>query len=116
MPIYSPPIDRLFQALGDPTRLAVVERLARGPASVSELAAPAGMALPSFLQHLKVLETAGLIRSEKIGRTRTCRLEPAVLKAAQGWIETQRAAWTLRLDALEDFIAEQTDAQNESQS
>lgn len=107
---YSIPVDRLFHALGDPTRLAIVERLAKGPATVSELASPAAMALPSFLKHLKVLDDAGLVRSEKAGRVRTCRLERAALSAAERWVEVQRQAWNHRLDALEGFIAAQAGA------
>jgi len=106
MTSYLPAVDRLFQALGDPTRLGIVERLSHGPASVSELARPADMALPSFLQHLKVLEACGLVTSEKSGRVRTCRLERGALSAAERWIEAQRTAWNHRLDALEEFVVE----------
>ena len=91
-------IDRSFSALTDPTRRAVIERLVRGPASVTELAEPHDMALPTFMRHLGVLETCGLIRSVKKGRVRTCHIEPAPLLQIQGWLEWQRRAWEARLD------------------
>jgi DNA-binding transcriptional ArsR family regulator len=100
------PIDLAFQALGDPTRRAVVERLARGPASVSELAAPLAMTLPSVMQHLAVLEAGGLIRSEKVGRVRTCRIEPQALQAAERWIHERRQMWERSFDALADYLDE----------
>jgi DNA-binding transcriptional ArsR family regulator len=96
--------DRLFHALGDPTRLAVVERLAAGPASVSALAAPFPMALPSFLQHLRVLEASGWIRTEKVGRVRTCSLDPEAFAQADGWLARRRAAWERRLDQLDETL------------
>ena len=99
------PLDRLFHSLADPTRRAVIERLARGPASVSELA-PATMSLPSFVQHLKVLEEAGLIRSTKSGRVRTCEIEPQALEALEGWIAEQRRYWEARFDRLEAYLKE----------
>src|SRR5258706_1200073 len=85
-------LDRMFQALADPSRRAMVERLSRGPASVSELARPLAMSLPAVVQHLQVLEASGLGRSQKTGRVRTCRIEPAALKAAERWIAKRRAA------------------------
>ncbi|HEY6254847.1 MAG TPA: metalloregulator ArsR/SmtB family transcription factor [Xanthobacteraceae bacterium] len=97
---------RLFHAMGDKTRLGIVARLARGPATVTDLSRGASMALPSFLQHLNLLEECSLIRSEKVGRVRVCRLEPRALSAAERWIESQRSAWANRLDALEDYLAE----------
>jgi DNA-binding transcriptional ArsR family regulator len=97
-------LDRLFQALADPTRRAVVERLGRGPAATSELARPFAMALPSFLQHLDVLETAGLVTSSKEGRVRTYRLTPAPLHAAEDWMSSQRQLWETRLDQLDDLV------------
>jgi DNA-binding transcriptional ArsR family regulator len=100
----SPNLDRMFHALADPTRRAVVEQLSRGPASVSELARPLAMSLPSVLQHLQVLEESGLIRSEKVGRVRTCRIEPAGLTAAEAWIARQRAVWEGRLDRLDAYL------------
>ncbi|MCF2869667.1 metalloregulator ArsR/SmtB family transcription factor [Octadecabacter sp. G9-8] len=93
-------IDAAFAALSDPTRRAVVERLARGPASVSDLAAPHNIALPTFMRHLKVLENSGLVRSAKKGRVRTCHIEPAPLMELQGWLEWQRRVWDNRLDQL----------------
>ena len=98
------PIDLAFQALGDPTRRAVVERLARGPASVSELAAPLSMSLPSVMQHLAVLEAGGLIRSEKIGRVRTCHIQPRALQAAERWINERRQMWERNFDRLADYL------------
>lgn len=83
----------------------MVERLSRGPASVSELAKPLAMSLPAVVQHLQVLETSGLIRSEKIGRVRTCRIEPKALQMAERWINERRATWERRLDRLGDFLA-----------
>jgi DNA-binding transcriptional ArsR family regulator len=99
-------LDHLFQALADPTRRIMVERLCRGPASVSELAAPFSMSLPAVVQHLQVLESSGLVRSEKVGRVRTCRIEPAALRSAEGWIQQRRTMWERRLDRLGDFLAE----------
>ncbi|MEO9189476.1 MAG: metalloregulator ArsR/SmtB family transcription factor [Acetobacteraceae bacterium] len=98
------PLDLAFQALADPTRRAVVERLARGPASVSELARPLAMSLPAVMQHLAVLENSGLIRSEKIGRVRTCRVEPQALSLAEQWINARRAEWERRLDRLGAYL------------
>lgn len=106
MPNQSPPLDRVFQALADPTRRAVVERLVRGPAAVSELARPFGMALPSFTQHLGVLEGSGLVKSRKEGRVRTYELVPRRLKAAESWMTKQRALWERRLDQLDSYLEE----------
>jgi|SRR6266496_5105378 len=99
-------LDLVFRALGDRTRRALVERLVRGPASVSELAAPLTMSLAAVVQHLQVLEAAGIIRSEKVGRVRTCRIEPDVLRAGEGWLGRQRTTWESNLDRLGDFLAE----------
>lgn len=98
-------LDRVFHALADPTRRAIVARLSRGPASVSELARPFAMAMPTLLQHLKVLEDSRLIRSEKVGRVRTCEIEPAALGRAESWIAEQRAVWEGRLDRMEAYVA-----------
>ena len=97
-------LSRVFQALTDPTRRAVLEQLTRGPASVSTLAQPFRMALPSFMQHLDVLEDCGLVRSKKQGRVRTYALAPQPLKAAEHWLSVQRSVWERRLDALDDFL------------
>jgi DNA-binding transcriptional ArsR family regulator len=93
-------LDRVFQALADPSRRAIVEHLVRGPASVSQLAAPLPMSLPAAVQHLGVLEAAGLILTEKAGRVRTCRLEPTALRGAEAWLELQQTEWERRLDRL----------------
>lgn len=98
------PLDQLFQALADPTRRAVVERLGRGPRSVSDLAGRFDMALPSFLQHLRVLEASGLVRSTKSGRVRTCELAPDALERARTWMTRQLALWERRLDQLDDTL------------
>jgi DNA-binding transcriptional ArsR family regulator len=99
-------VDRVFQALADPSRRLMVERLSRGPASVSELARPLPMSLPAVVQHLQVLETSGLVRSEKIGRVRTCRIEPAALRPVEQWINARRSNWERRLDRLGDYLGE----------
>ena len=106
MPNSSPRLDRVFQALADPTRRAVIERLGRGPAAMSELAEPFSMALPSFAQHLDVLEGCGLVRSRKKGRVRTYRLAPQPLQAAEHWMAKQRALWERRLDQLDTYLLE----------
>ena len=102
-------VDLLFQALADPSRRAMVERLTRGPASVSELARPLAMSMPAVVQHLHVLERSGLVRSEKVGRVRTCTVEPAALRTAEGWIAERRTAWEQRLDRLGEYLAEHPD-------
>ncbi|HEU4996012.1 MAG TPA: metalloregulator ArsR/SmtB family transcription factor [Gemmatimonadaceae bacterium] len=98
-------LDLMFAALADPTRRVMVERLSRGPASVSELARPLAMSLPAVVQHLQVLEESGLVRSKKAGRVRTCRLAPAALKTAEEWIAMRRDTWQRRLDRLGDYLA-----------
>jgi DNA-binding transcriptional ArsR family regulator len=103
----NPTLDRVFHALADPTRRSIVERLSRGSAPVSELAVPLPMSLPGVLQHLQVLEESGLVRSEKIGRVRTCRIEIAALQPAERWIEQRRAEWVRRLDRLGEYLAEE---------
>ena len=107
MPNQSRSLDQVFHALADPTRRGMVERLVRGPASVSELSRPLAMSLPAVLQHLQVLEASGLVRSEKAGRVRTCRIEPDALRAAETWVTGQRTAWETRLDRLGDYLAGQ---------
>jgi DNA-binding transcriptional ArsR family regulator len=99
-------LDLAFQALADPSRRAMVDRLAKGPASVSELAKPLAMSLPAVMQHLQVLEASGLVVSEKIGRVRTCRIEPKALSQAEQWIAERRALWERRLDRLGQFLDE----------
>ena len=106
MPNHYPRLDDVFQALADPTRRAVVERLARGPAATLELARPFAMALPSFTQHLGVLERSGLVRSRKEGRVRTWELAPARLAPAERWLAARRARWERRLDQLDDYLLE----------
>jgi len=96
----------MFQALSDPTRRVMVERLCRGPASVSELAKPFAMSLPAVVQHLAVLEASGLVRSEKVGRVRTCRVDPKALSMAERWIDDRRATWERALDRLGAHLAE----------
>jgi DNA-binding transcriptional ArsR family regulator len=103
---YAAPVDEVFRALGDPTRREMVERLGLGPASVSQLAQPLAMSLSAVVQHLAILEGCGLVRSEKVGRVRTCRLEPVALSSAEAWFSGQRAAWERRLDRLGDFLLE----------
>ena len=102
-------LDSTYQALADPTRRAIVERLTRGPASVSELARPLPMSLPAVVQHLAVLQASGLVRSEKVGRVRTCRIEPLALGNAEQWIADRRAEWESRLDRLGDYLNAQGD-------
>ena len=96
--------DRLFHTLADPTRRAILERLGRGPAPVSELARPLPMSLPSAMQHLGVLEAAGLVRTEKVGWVRTCALEPKALGQAEQWINARRLEWEHRLDRLGEYL------------
>lgn len=106
MPNNAAELDGVFHALAVPTRRRMVERLVRGPASVSDLARPFELSLPAAMQHLQVLETAGLVRSEKVGRTRTCRLETAVLRRVDDWVTEQRTTWERRLDGLDVYLAE----------
>jgi DNA-binding transcriptional ArsR family regulator len=103
------PLDLMFQALGDPTRRAMVERLSRGAASVSELAQPLDMTLSAVVQHLAILEGSGLVKSEKVGRVRTCRIEPDALQAVERWVNERRIGWERRLDRLGDYLAQGED-------
>lgn len=98
------PIDSVFRALSDPTRRHVLERLSRSPASVSQLAAPFDMALPSFVQHMGILEESGLVRSRKTGRVRTYQLAPRRMQLAENWLTQQRNLWNRRLDQLDDYL------------
>lgn len=102
-------LDLMFKALADPSRRLMVERLSRGPASVSELAGPLAMSLPAVVQHLQVLEESGLVKSEKVGRVRTCRIEPEALSLAEQWIAERRLSWERRLDRLGDILAENSE-------
>jgi DNA-binding transcriptional ArsR family regulator len=99
-------LDRMFQALADPSRRGMVERLSLGPASVSELAQPLAMSLPAVVQHLHVLEASGLVHSEKVGRIRTCHIAPDALNPAEHWISERRMTWNHRLDRLGEYLAE----------
>jgi DNA-binding transcriptional ArsR family regulator len=101
-----PDIDRVFHALGDPTRRAIMEKLSESPQSVSRLAEPFGITLAAVVQHLQILEECGLVQTEKTGRVRTCRLEPAGLSVAAQWIADRRTLWERRLDRLGDLLAE----------
>ena len=99
-------LDRTYQALGDATRRAIVERLTQGPATVSELAAPLPMSLPAVMLHLKVLEETGLVTSQKLGRVRTCRVDPQMLSQAERWITERRLMWERNLGRLGEFLGE----------
>jgi DNA-binding transcriptional ArsR family regulator len=99
-------LDLMFQALADPTRRAMVDRLSRGPLSVSELAQPLSMSLPAVVQHLQVLEASGLISTQKLGRVRTCTIDTGALSLAEQWINERRLLWDRRLDRLGEFLAE----------
>ena len=101
---HSTRLDLVFQALADPTRRGMVERLSRGPASVSELAEPFAMSLPAVVQHLKMLEASGLVRTAKTGRVRTCTIDAGALSLAEKWINERRAGWERRLDRLGTFL------------
>ena len=106
----SPSLDLMFQALADPTRRAMVDQLARGPASVSALAKPHAMSLSAVMQHLGVLEASGLVGTDKVGRVRSCRLEPAALSAAEQWLSQRRQEWEHRLDRLGQYLQTLADA------
>ena len=99
-------LDRVFQALADPGRRLMVERLSLGPASVSELGRPLAMSLAAVVQHVQVLEACGVVKTEKVGRTRMCRIEPAAMTAAEQWITDRRRGWEARLDRLGDILNE----------
>jgi DNA-binding transcriptional ArsR family regulator len=101
---HDPDLSLVFQALADPTRRGMLQRLSRGPAPVTELGRPSGLRLPTIMRHLSVLEEAGLIASEKTGRTRICRAVPAVLTVAEAWLSDRRAEWEARTDRLEAFL------------
>jgi DNA-binding transcriptional ArsR family regulator len=99
-------LDRTFAALSDPARRIMVERLTEGPATVSELARPLPMSLPAVMLHLKVLEDCGLVKSEKVGRVRTCRIEPQMLSQAEKWVSERRRTWERNLDRLGVWLDE----------
>jgi DNA-binding transcriptional ArsR family regulator len=101
-------LDRVFHALSDPSRRLMVERLSLGPASVSELARPLSMSLAAVVQHVQVLEASGLVRSQKIGRTRTCSIHPAAMRSAEEWISDRRTSWERKLDRLGEYLKEST--------
>lgn len=104
MPNQPDTVGRVFQAIADPTRRAIVERLVRGPAAVKVLAEPLAMSLPAVMQHLQVLEAAGVITTEKFGRVRSCRIEPQALREAEQWLGRQRTEWERQLDQLDDYL------------
>lgn len=106
MQTVKPDIDRIFRALGDPTRRAMMEKLSAGPISVSRLAVPFGITLAAVVQHLQVLEECGLVQTEKHGRVRTCRTQPAGLQVAAQWIADRKSLWELRLDKLGQLLTE----------
>jgi DNA-binding transcriptional ArsR family regulator len=110
MPNQAVDLDRVFQALADPGRRLMVDRLSLGAASVSELGKPLAMSLAAVVQHVQVLEASGLVRSQKVGRTRTCFINPAVLRSAESWIAERRSLWERRLDRLGDFLADPDDS------
>lgn len=100
-----PDIDRIFHALGDATRRAMMERLSQGPMSVSRLAEPFNMTLAAVVQHMQVLEECGLVETEKVGRVRSCRINPAGLDAMERWVRDRRSVWEGRLDRLGELLA-----------
>ncbi|HYL61134.1 MAG TPA: metalloregulator ArsR/SmtB family transcription factor [Candidatus Methylomirabilis sp.] len=109
MHMQSAAVDRVFHALGDPTRRAIVERLSQGPASVSRLAQPLDITLAAVVQHLQILEASGLVQTEKIGRVRTCRIEPKGLSVVERWVSERRSLWERRFDRLGRFLAEENE-------
>jgi DNA-binding transcriptional ArsR family regulator len=114
MPRKKPSVERVFHALGDPSRRAIVEKLSQGPMSVSRLAEPLKITLAAVVQHLQVLEESGLVQTEKLGRVRTCRLEPTGLSVMEQWIDDRRSMWEHRLDRLGELLAEPDDCKKTS--
>jgi DNA-binding transcriptional ArsR family regulator len=104
-----PKLDLIFQALADPSRRSMLERLSRGPASVSQLAEPFAMSLPAVVQHIQVLEASGLVKTQKIGRVRSCTLDASAMSQAERWINDRRIQWERRLDRLGDFLEQTKD-------
>jgi DNA-binding transcriptional ArsR family regulator len=109
-------VDRVFNALGEPTRRAIVERLSAGPMSVSDLAQPFDLTLAAIVQHLQVLEESGVVRTEKVGRVRTCRIEAGGLRVAERWLSERRALWERRLDRLGELLDQEEDPPTRAQS
>jgi DNA-binding transcriptional ArsR family regulator len=109
----APRLDLVFHALADPARRGMIDRLTRGPASVSELAAPYEMSLSAIVQHLRVLESSGLVQSEKVGRIRTCRIAPIALRTAEQWIAKRRTTWERRFDRLGEYLAQHPEPPDE---
>ena len=109
MPALDVQIDKVFHALGDPTRRAIVERVSHGPISVSKLVEPLGISLAAVVQHLQILEDSGLVNSQKVGRVRTCQIELRGFLLAEKWIGERRSMWERRLDKLGDLLAEEDD-------
>lgn len=109
MPDRLDDLDRAFHALADPSRRAIVAQLTEGPTSVTELAKPLPMSLAAVVQHVQVLDASGLIRTEKVGRVRTCRIEPAALRSVENWIAQRRRNWETRLDRLGEVLSELAD-------
>jgi DNA-binding transcriptional ArsR family regulator len=107
MPVQKATLERVFHALGDPTRRAIVEKLSEGPISVSQLAEPLHITLAAVVQHLQVLEESGLVDTEKVGRVRTCRIEPEGLSVVEQWIAARRSMWQRRFDRLADLLSEE---------
>ena len=107
-------LDRVFQALADPTRRSMLDRLSGGPATVSELGKPLGMSLSAVVQHVQVLESCGLVRTRKVGRSRTCSIDPAVLRSAEQWMADRRTLWERKLDRLGEYLALAASADSES--
>jgi DNA-binding transcriptional ArsR family regulator len=107
MPTHQQKIDNLFHALGDPTRRTILDRLSRGPVSVSHLAEPLGISLTAVTQHLQILEKCELVHTEKLGRVRTCRIEPHGFSLLEKWIQDHRSLWELGLDRLGKFLADE---------
>ncbi|HTJ56402.1 MAG TPA: metalloregulator ArsR/SmtB family transcription factor [Devosiaceae bacterium] len=107
------PLDLMFQALADPTRRAIVDRLSQGPASVSELARPLPMSLPAVVQHLQLLEQSGLVKTQKVGRVRTCSIDSGALSLAERWLSERRLGWERRFDRLGAMLAEEAASEGE---
>jgi len=112
----SPAIHRIFHALGDPTRRALVERLSEAPVSVSQLAQPLAITLAAVVQHLQILEESGLVRTEKTGRVRTCRIEPKGFSIMEKWIQDRKTNWERRFDRLGELLAEETNPEEPAKS